>query len=471
MKRHSILFASALFAFGFQSSSTLFRTDVPDHPYDLVLARPTADSVALSLLTYADREGFVEFGVDAQELDRSTPSEAFAARRPATILLDALEPDTRYFYRLNLRMPGGDAFEQTPVYSFHTQRPPGSEFVFTMQADSHLDENTEPALYVQSMANVLAENPDFHIDLGDTFMTDKYPSYKDAEKQYLAQRYYFGLLCPSAPLFIALGNHDGEMGRFLTGGSDNMAVWSNAMRKTYFPNPAPDSFYSGNTTADPVAGPLEDYYAWHWGDALFIVLNPFWNTRQAQGGGANLNNTGWAWTLGESQYAWLKQTLETSPARYKFLFIHHLVGGGDAQARGGSEAAAFFEWGGRNSDGTDGFAERRKGWPAPIHKLLAENHVSAVFHGHDHLFVKQELDGIVYQEVPQPGFPRYDSANSAREYGYLSGTILGSPGYLRVRVSPERVLVDYMRSYLPKDENAQRRNRNISHAYAIAPRP
>jgi hypothetical protein len=36
----------------------------------------------------------------------------------------------------------------------------------------------------------------------------------------------------------------------------------------------------------------------------------------------------------------------------------------------------------------------------PIHQLLLENHVTTVFHGHDHLFAKQELDGIIYQEVP-----------------------------------------------------------------------
>ena len=44
----------------------------------------------------------------------------------------------------------------------------------------------------------------------------------------------------------------------------------------------------------------------------------------------------------------------------------------------------------------------RPGWPAPIHQLLVQHRVSAVFHGHDHLYVNQQLDGIVYQEVPQP---------------------------------------------------------------------
>lgn len=74
-----------------------------------------------------------------------------------------------------------------------------------------------------------------------------------------------------------------------------------------------------------------------------------------------------------------------------------------------------------------------------------QNHVTAVFHGHDHLYAKQELDGIVYQEVPQPGDPK-GSTRSAAEYGYKSGVILGSPGYLRVTVAPETASVEYVRT-------------------------
>ena len=99
------------------------------------------------------------------------------------------------------------------------------------------------------------------------------------------------------------------------------------------------------------------------------------------------------------------------------------------------ESSAFFEWGGKNADGSDGFATRREGWPMPIHDLLAKHRVSVVFHGHDHLYVRAERDGVVYQCVPQPGNAR-GGTRSAEEYGYASGTILGSPGYLRVRVTP-----------------------------------
>jgi hypothetical protein len=238
------------------------------------------------------------------------------------------------------------------------------------------------------------------------------------------------------------------------------------MRKRYFPNPFPDGFYSGNELRGPFTGLLENYYAWEWGDALFIVLDPFCYTPRQHGGDDN-----WKWTLGSIQYQWLMRTLEQSRAAFKFVFIHHLVGGSTKDARGGVEAAPFYEWGGRNADGTDGFREHRPGWSMPIHQLLVQNRVAAMFHGHDHLYVKQDLDGVVYQEVPQPGAPGYTNTRTAAEYGYKSGVILGSPGHLRVRISPAQATVEYIRACLPEDEQSDRRNGAVAHSYTIPGKP
>ena len=54
----------------------------------------------------------------------------------------------------------------------------------------------------QTLANALADAPDFHVDLGDTFMTEKHASRESAARQYVAQRYYFGLISHSAPLYL-----------------------------------------------------------------------------------------------------------------------------------------------------------------------------------------------------------------------------------------------------------------------------
>jgi hypothetical protein len=133
----------------------------------------------------------------------------------------------------------------------------------------------------------------------------------------------------------------------------------------------------------------------------------------------------------------------------------------------------FFEWGGKNADGSEGFAAHRPGWAMPVHDLLVKHHVSAVFHGHDHLYVRGERDGLVYQCVPQPGNVA-GGTRSAAEYGYKSGTIFGSPGYLRVRVGPEVARVEFVRSaVVTADDPVNRRNAEVNgtviHQYNIAP--
>ena len=313
-------------------------------------------------------------------------------------------------------------------------------FIFTITADSHLDYNTDRALYERTLKRAAADRPAFHIDLGDTFMSEKHTNRTDAAQQYVDQQRYFGLL--GVPVHLVIGNHDGESGRYLDGTTNNLAIWSRAMRMRCFPEPlAPDG---------------RNYYAWETNNALFIALDPFWFSPRSR-----RNDENWFRTLGREQHGWLKQTLEGSKAKFKFVFIHHLVGGADRQGRGGVEAAPLYEWGGKNADGTDGFAAHRPGWALPIHQLLLTNHVTAVFHGHDHLYVKQELDGIVYQECPQPGDPR-GNTRSAAEYGYKSGVILGSPGYLRVTISETSARVEYVKTADPKGET-------IADAYSLKP--
>jgi 3',5'-cyclic AMP phosphodiesterase CpdA len=262
-------------------------------------------------------------------------------------------------------------------------------------------------------------------------MSEKHTNRADAAQQYVDQQRYFALL--GAPVHLVIGNHDGESGRYNDGTTNCLAQWSRAMRMKYFPEPlAPDG---------------RNYYAWQTNGALFIALDPFWFSPRAR-----RNDDNWYRTLGKDQYDWLKRTLETSKAKFKFVFIHHLVGGADRQGRGGVEVVPFYEWGGKNADGTDGFAPHRLGWAAPIHQLLVKHQVNAVFHGHDHLYVKQELDGIVYQEVPQPGDPR-GSTRSAAEYGYKGGVMLGSSGYVRVSVGEDLAKVEYVKTSPTKAES------------------
>ncbi len=429
----------------------VFNTQVPAHPVDIILARPTRDAVTVSVLAYADMNGYLVYGTEPGKLTQQTPAQTFRKGQPVELVLTGLMADTQYYYRLRS--------DDTALAegAFHTARPVGSPFTFTITADPHLDEHTVPAIYLQALRNARADAPDFHIDLGDTFMTEKHKSRDSAAAQYLAQRYYFAQI--GAPLFLTLGNHDGETAREQDGTAGSLAVWSNTMRKRYFPCPVPDAFYTGNAAKHPLAGELQNYYAWTWGDALFIVLDPFWSTpRQRR------DEDNWVRTLDNEQYKWLTRTLEKSTAKYKFIFIHHLVGGLDKDARGGTEAATLYEWGGKNADGTDGFQAHRPGWVIPIHQLLVKHHVTAVFHGHDHFYSKQTLDGIIYQEVPQPGWQgRFDPQRIA-EYGYKSGDVHGGSGHLRIIVAPEGATVEFVRA-MPRGAESD----SLAASYTLAP--
>jgi len=44
---------------------------------------------------------------------------------------------------------------------------------------------------------------------------------------------------------------------------------------------------------------------------------------------------------------------------------------------------------------------------------------------------------------------------------------VGSPGYLRATVEPDKVMVEYVHTYLPKDENTEQQNGEVDHKYII----
>ena len=424
-----------------QTVTNYFNVAVPAHAYDLILARPEKNAVTLSALAYQSMEGFVTYGMQSGACTNQTPMRQFKAGVPVEFVIAPLRADLKYFYQFHSRLAGTSQFAIGPAYSFQTARSPGSTFIFTMTADVHLDEHTSAEVYEQSLANIRADKPDFHIDLGNLFMTDKHATRDEAARQYLAQRFYLGQIGSSVPIFLALGVHDGESSRYDDGSPDSLAVWSNLLRKRYFPNPVPDGFYTGDATPKLVDGLLENYYAWEWGDALFVVLDPYRYSMRQRGGGGD----GWSWSLGRAQYDWLTKTLVASHAKFKFVFLHNLLCG-DQASRGGVEIAGFNEWGGNNLDGTDGFASHRPGWPMPIHQLLLSNHVTAVFKAHDNFYARQDLDGILYLMVPQPSFAGNDRIRDLENYGYKQGVFLGNSGHMRVMVSPEKVIVDYVKS-------------------------
>ena len=432
-----------------------------------IVGRPTDKSIVIQAFFDEDAEVSIKYGKTSGTYSQQSSWTKFTKGDPAEIFITGLSANTTYYYKYCYRIPGATTSTERPERSFKTQKPPGAAFRFVVQADPHLDEQSDSSLYRLTLTNQLSDQPDFSIDLGDILMTDKLknaagiiPKDTVTYRAHL-QRSFYETSAHSVPLFISMGNHEGESGWNLNNTVENIAVWGTLERKKYYLNPIPDGFYTGDETVHPFVGVRENYYAWTWGDALFVVLDPYWYT-PLKPDAAN----GWRWTLGKKQYDWLRATLEASKSTFKFIFAHQLIGG-DPNGRGGIEFADLYEWGGKNLDGTAGFATNRPGWYKPIKDLLTENRVTIFFHGHDHFFMKQEKDCLVYQETPQPSHPNFTSATYATDYGYKIGDVYPNSGHIRVSVDATNVKVEYVRAYLAKNETATRKNKDVSVSYTI----
>lgn len=376
-----------------------------------IIGNPSDSAFALSVTPQSTSRVYVEYGYKATLLESKTSVITIQKNVTSTIVVNGLKSKSKIFYRVRYAALSAKNFSALSVRNIVTSSE-ATTSTFAIQADPHMDENSSADVYRGTLKQIVAASPAFLMDLGDIFMVDKLQdkSEKNIRARFELMKGFYQEL-GTVPLKICLGNHDGELGysKFNT----------KRYRKEYFPEET---------------GELA-YYSFTGPDQLHVVLDPFTYTTK------NPSPDGWEWTLGKTQYDWLVSTLSNSIEQHKFIYIHHLLVG-DQTSRGGVEIAKYNEWGGSNKDGSYGFDSNRPGWAKPIHQLLVDNKVGFVFKGHDHLYVKQELDGIIYQTLPQPSHPG-DKLNVA-QYGYLSGKGVGGSGFLKVSTTGDSAQVDFV---------------------------
>lgn len=450
------------------------RKIIPANEYFIatdLLGRPTDNSITINVIPAKNLDIYYEYGPKSGSYTDKTKIINTEAGIPIESVIENLKANTRYYYLIRFREKNSETYLKGEEHSFVTQRTPGNTFTFAIQGDSHPErtQQNDPELYKITMQNIQKTNPDFFFTIGDDFSVDTLSEItQEAVKNiYIYQRYFLDIIGSSSPIFLVNGNHEQAALYLLNGTPNNTAVWVQNARNMYYSQPAPDIFYTGDREKVEFIGYLRDYYAWTWGDALFVVIDPYWHSKVAvdnvlRGEGEKRKDM-WGITLGDAQYKWLKKTLEQSTSKYKFVFCHHVLGTG----RGGIEMADLYEWGGKNKEGTWEFDKKRPGWELPIHQLMVKNNVTIFFQGHDHIFVKQELDGVIYQELPEPADPLYKAYN---EDAYKSGVKLPNAGYVKVTVSIDNVKVDYIRSFLPKDEINGHKNGELAYTYTVLPK-
>ncbi len=139
-------------------------TPVPvssDFIADAILGRPTDTSITVNLVPAVDMEIYYEYGLQPGVYTAQTAPQTAQAGQPLETLINGLQSDRRYYYRLRYSTTAG------PERSFVTQRAPGSVFSFAVQGDSHperVKNQFDPDLYIRTLLAAAAEQPDFYID-------------------------------------------------------------------------------------------------------------------------------------------------------------------------------------------------------------------------------------------------------------------------------------------------------------------
>jgi len=428
-------------------------------------------------------------GGGAAGVSAEVPCESPGAA--ALLPLDGLLPNREYTYRVEVKGEATQgAWRPSPnIGRFVTQRDPGEAFRFCVMADGHWGRGSlgpgdmRRWSGVGALTHIVANGPwDFALELGDAALyPDDVRSPDDALSGYLRYRDLLSGIGLQMPIYLALGNHELEAGFFQHGSdarrepSNDLGPgvfhqeWSTAARLRAWPNPMPDTYPEGGEGAAdtetlgewlapdsprPAAlpGPLQNFYAFTWGPALFVVLDPLRYTRVAS---LTRPNSPSQWTLGPTQLAWLERTLRGSPARWKFVVCHHLVGGGLIDTQG----AAIVDGGASRAygRGTAIDAIRPGTEQARIHALMRETGVQFFLYGHDHVFCHSVQDNINYLCCGRPTFLNDWLALAGMQSSYGSVLAGGADkpwiralrhvlGYTQFEVTPDSVSIAWIRT-------------------------
>ena len=232
------------------------------------------------------------------------------------ITLDGLEPETPYYYQVTAIDPEGKEMK-SGILTFGTAVKESSAFSFCILGDTE----SRPHINHRLGEMIWEERPNFIMHLGDVTDGGKKP-----HKFEWNYEYFTGIVpvASRVPMFPVPGNGEGDL------------YWYNRYHR--LPDP-------------------EAYYSFQYGNAEFFMLN---------------SNASGELKKGGVQYEWLKEKLEASTARWKFVAHHHCPFSSDENDFGNT-------WEGKESSlGDPKFDE--------LKRLYEAEGVDVVFYGHVHAY-------------------------------------------------------------------------------------
>lgn len=138
----------------------------------------------------------------------------------------------------------------------------------------------------------------------------------------------------------------------------------------------------------------ELYYSFVAGNSLFIVLDTYLTGEQKK-------------ITGE-QYQWLEGVLRGSKQRHRFVFLHHPL-------YPDKEKGRHF------GNCLDRYPGERDG----LQELFARHKVTAVFAGHEHLYLRRTVDGVRHVITGGGGAPLYANDKDGGFHHYVLVTVDG----------------------------------------------
>jgi 3',5'-cyclic AMP phosphodiesterase CpdA len=139
------------------------------------------------------------------------------------------------------------------------------------------------------------------------------------------------------------------------------------------------------------------YYDVEMGDLLLIFLDS--------------EMAGEVGLIADSQYDWLKNTLEQKGANFKYrlAFVHY----------------PLFPSANHVGQSLDSFPEQRD----RLHQLFVQNHVNIVFNGHEHIYDRKMIDGVTYITSGGAGGILYGDSRGFYHFVFLAETGQGIQGF------------------------------------------
>ncbi|MCP4592122.1 MAG: hypothetical protein GY842_15415 [bacterium] len=402
------------------------------------------------------------------------------------LAITGLQANRKYYYLVQYETTDapGVWMDMPEIGEFYSQRTAGQSFSFCVLADPHwatLHPGSPHEWTAQQALQRILEHGgfDFCIDLGDSACPNSMDSAEEGLSFYAEYRAYMAGITRKMPTFVVLGNHEREAGFFQRGAglqrmpnglgpTDYHQRWATEARLRFVPNPQGDTYPEGGEGApgydtadewapdydpgdpqawyDPthITSDLQNFYAWTWGDALFIVLDPH---RYTKVGLTRVPTDPSDWTLGPTQMIWLQNVLAASAARWKFVLSHHQVGGfvksgfGKAYGRGSAVEARDPE--------REQYA---------VQQLMEQHGVQFFVYGHDHAFCDSVERGVHYLQCGRPTNVSswYTTTPEMRDsYGDLLiqgqdkewiRALYNVVGYTQFHVTPDSVTMKWIRT-------------------------